>query len=76
MWGKGQPRNWRSCPGGQSLLVLSLGGAKCLPETLKRIKSYEKFKELPGFSSLVIEQISFNNSTFIRNKDLDNFKYF
>ena len=51
-------------------------GWNCLPEASQRIKSYEKFKEQLSFSSSVIEQISSNNSTFIRNKDLDNFKYF
>ena len=54
----------------------SATGWNCLPETLKRIKNYEKFKEQLGFSSSVIEQISFNNAAFICNKDLDDFKYF
>ena len=51
-------------------------GWNFLPETLKRIKNCEKFKEQLGFSFSVIEQISFNNSTSICDKDLDNFKYF
>ena len=51
-------------------------GWNSLPETLKNFENCKRFKEQLGFFSVAIDQISFNKSTFILNKDLDNFKYF
>ena len=51
-------------------------GWNSLPETVKNFENYKTFKEQLSFLSAAIAQISFNKTTFILNKDLNNFKYF
>ena len=62
--------------GRSSFKHISAIGLNSLPETLKTFENYGIFKEQLGFLSAAIGQISFNKTTSILNKDLDNFKDF
>ena len=47
-----------------------------IPHWVKNIEDYHKFKCKLRSRSVAVGNISFNDSAFVSNKDLRNFKYF
>ena len=47
-----------------------------IPHWVKNIEDYHKFKSKLCSCSVAVGNISFNDSAFVSNKDLRNFKYF
>ena len=47
-----------------------------LPESIKRLENYSTFKKYLTKHSKTLDLITFNNSTMVKNKDMDSFYYF